>query len=269
MTQFLYGLFLAAIVSFFAFRARALNKNGALTATVMGGIIFGLGGLNWSILLLAFFTTSSAFSRAFKKQKINLNEKYSKDHERDVAQVLGNGGVATIFVLLHAALPNESWPFLGFAAALAAVNADTWATEIGVLNQSQPRLITSGRIVESGTSGAISLLGTFAALAGSALIALLAILLPTDHWSLNSGHWLLITTSGFLGSLFDSLLGATVQAIYFCPQHQKETEQHPRHSCGAETVHLRGWKWLTNDWVNFLCAAFGAAMVLTLTFVLL
>lgn len=268
MHQFLIGLLLAAIVSFLAFRARALNKNGALSATLMGGIIFGLGGLSWSILLLAFFISSSLLSRAFTKQKINLNEKYSKGHERDVAQVLGNGGVATIFVLLHAALPYESWPFLGFAAALAAVNADTWATEIGVLNKSQPRLITSGRLVEKGTSGAVSLLGTLAALSGSALIGLLSPWLATDHWQLISFYWPHVIVAGFLGSLFDSLLGATVQAIYFCPQHQKETEQHPLHSCGAETVHLRGWKWLTNDWVNFLCAAFGAAAVLILTFLL-
>ncbi len=265
----LFGLLLAAIVSFVAFRAHALNKNGALSATLMGAIIFGLGGLSWSILLLAFFISSTLLSRAFKKQKINLNEKYSKGHERDFAQVLGNGGVATIFVLIHVALPNASWPFLGFAAALAAVNADTWATELGALNRTQPRLITSGRLVDAGTSGAISIIGTLAALSGSALIGILAALSTSDQWALITENWLLITVCGLAGCLFDSLLGATVQAIYFCPQDSKETEQHPRHSCGTETVHLRGWKWLTNDWVNFLCGAFGAGMVLTLTFVLL
>jgi len=265
MQQLLVGLILATIVSLFAFRIHALNKNGALAATIVGTIIFGLGGLNWSVLLLAFFITSSTLSRAFKKQKTDLNEKYSKGHERDFAQVLGNGGVATIFVLVHAALPRETWPFLGFAAALAAVNADTWATELGVLNKSQPRLITSGRIVEPGTSGAISLIGTLAALSGSVFIGLLA----AESWSLKTEYLLLITVSGLLGSLFDSLLGATVQAIYFCPLDKKETEQYPLHTCGTQTVHLRGWKWLTNDWVNFLCGAFGAGMVLTLTFVLL
>ncbi len=116
--------------------------------------------------------------------------------------------------------------------------------------------------VEKGTSGGVSLVGTAAALAGSGLIAAFAVIYPAQGWTLNAGHWLLITLSGLAGSLFDSLLGATVQAIYFCPKDQKETERHPLHLCGAETVHIRGWKWLTNDWVNFACGAAGAALAL-------
>jgi uncharacterized membrane protein len=123
-----------------------------------------------------------------------------------------------------------------------------------------PRLITNlHKRVEKGTSGGISLVGTLASLAGSALIALLASLF-TDNWSLLP----LITFAGLAGSLFDSFLGATVQAMYFCPKDNKETEKHPLHTCGTETVHLRGWKWLTNDWVNFACGAFGAMIGITI-----
>ena len=53
--------------------------------------------------------------------------------------------------------------------ALAAVNADTWSTELGVLSSGRPRLITSLKPVEKGTSGGVSLVGTLAALAGAAL----------------------------------------------------------------------------------------------------
>ena len=74
------------------------------------------------------------------------------------------------FAALHFFFPNELWPWLGFAAALAAVNADTWGTELGVLNPHPPRMITDLRkVVEKGTSGGISLIGTLAALAGSGL----------------------------------------------------------------------------------------------------
>jgi len=79
-----------------------------------------------------------------------------------------------------------------------------------------------------------------------------------DNWSL----FLPITFAGLAGSLFDSFLGATVQAMYFCPKDNKETEKHPIHTCGTETVHLRGWKWLTNDWVNFACGVFGSMIAL-------
>jgi uncharacterized protein (TIGR00297 family) len=262
--QLLYGFLLALIIAFLAYRAHSLNKSGALAAIVTGTIIFGVGGWEWAILLLTFFITSSALSRAFKKRKQGLDEKYSKGHERDVGQVLGNGGVAALFALLHGFFPVALWPWLGFAAALAAVNADTWATELGVLNPHPPRMITNLRkVVEKGTSGGVSLVGTAAALTGSGLIATLAVLLsPTNDWSLITVHWSLITASGLAGSLFDSLLGATVQAIYFCPKDQKETERHPLHLCGTETVHLRGWEWLTNDWVNFACGAMGGILAI-------
>src|SRR5512147_160005 len=130
--QIIYGFVLAIIVAYGAYRAHSLDKSGALAATLVGTIIFGIGGLQWAILLLAFFITSSGLSRAFKKRKQRLNEKFSKGHERDAGQVFGNGGLATLFVLVHALLPGSMIGWAGFAAALAAVNADTWATELGV-----------------------------------------------------------------------------------------------------------------------------------------
>jgi uncharacterized protein (TIGR00297 family) len=262
--QLLLGFLLAIIVSYLAYRARSLDKSGALAATVVGTIVFGAGGWQWAVLLLAFFITSSGLSRTFKKRKQSLDEKFSKGHERDAGQVFGNGGLATAFVLIHALYPESSLVWVGFAASLAAVNADTWATELGVLNPTPPRMITDLRKrVEKGTSGGVSLFGTFASLTGSALIAVLAALF-TGNWSLLP----LITLSGLAGSLFDSVLGATVQAMYYCPTDQKETEKHPLHTCGTETVHIRGWKWLDNDWVNFACAAFGVGVALLMSYAL-
>jgi len=260
--QLLYGFLLAIVIATLAYRARSLSKSGAVAAMFIGTIIFGIGGWQWAVLLLTFFITSSILSRAFKNRKQGLNEKFSKGNERDAGQVFGNGGVATIFVLVHALYPESTVGWVGFAASLAAVNADTWATELGVLNPTPPRMITDLRKrVEKGTSGGVSLFGTFASLLGSSLIALLAVLLsPSD--TLNANYFLLITVAGLASSLFDSFLGATVQAMYFCPTDQKETEKHPLHTCGTETVHLRGWTWLTNDWVNFACGAFGAIITI-------
>jgi uncharacterized protein (TIGR00297 family) len=222
--QLLSGFLFAVLIAYLAFRAHSLNKSGALAAAFTGTIIFGVGGWQWAILLLTFFITSSALSRAFKKRKQGLDEKFSKGHERDAGQVFGNGGIATAFAALSWLFPNEPWTWVGFAAALAAVNADTWATELGVLNPHPPRLITDLRkTVEKGTSGGISLAGTLAALAGSGIIGLLAVILPpTDNWSLSAVHWLLITFSGFAGSLFDSLLGGTAQAMYYCPPTKRK-----------------------------------------------
>jgi uncharacterized protein (TIGR00297 family) len=262
--QFLIGLTLGISIAFLAYRARSLSRSGAMAAALVGTIVFGIGGWQWAVLLLTFFISSSALTRAFGRRKRGLDEKYAKGSERDAAQVFSNGGIPAIFAVLHFFFPNDLWPWIGFAGALAAVNADTWATELGILNPSPPRLITDLRKrVEKGTSGGVSLVGTLASLAGSALIALLAALL----FPLSSSVlcFTAITLAGLAASLFDSLLGATVQAMYFCPKDQKETEKHPLHSCGTPTVRVRGWEWLTNDRVNVLCSMFGAGLILLAT----
>ena len=260
--QLVLGFLCAVIIAFTAYRARSLSRSGALGALLEGTIIFGLGGWRWAVLLLAFFISSSALTRTFAKRKAALNEKFDKDGQRDIGQVLANGGIASIFAGLHFFFPQATWTWMAFAASLAAVNADTWATELGVLNPSMPRLITSWKPVERGTSGGISGYGTLAAAAGAVLIAVLAGLLRVSGsiWIVTG----IVSLGGWLGSLFDSLLGATVQAIYRCPHCEKETEKHPLHTCGTKTIQIRGWNWLNNDMVNVGCAVAGALIGLVL-----
>ena len=141
--QLIYGFLLAILISSLAYKAHSLSKSGAIAAFFIGTIIFGIGGWQWAILLLTFFITSSVLSRSFKKRKQNLDEKFSKGSERDAGQVFGNGGIATFFAALNFFYPNEPILWLCFSASLAAVNADTWATELGVLNPTPPRMITN------------------------------------------------------------------------------------------------------------------------------
>jgi uncharacterized protein (TIGR00297 family) len=258
--QIIIGIIVGVLISGLAWRMGSLSKSGAIGATITGGLIFGFGGLPWGALLLTFFISSSALSKAFKSQKANLSEKFSKASRRDWGQVFANGGLGTILVLLSSAYPGETWIWFAYAGAMAAVNADTWATELGVLNPKPPRLITTGEIVEPGTSGGISKYGTLATLGGAALIGLVGVIFSStgDEWSL----WLATTLGGACGSLFDSLLGATVQAIYQCPLCDKETEHHPLHTCGTVTHQIRGWRWLDNDLVNFLASVVGASIAI-------
>ena len=65
------------------------------------------------------------------------------------------------------------------------------------------------------------------------------------------------------GTTCDSLLGATVQAMYYCPACQTETERRI-HRCGTPTQPLRGFAWMYNDAVNFLATACGSAVAIGL-----
>jgi len=263
--RLLLGLLLALLISLLAYRARALSKGGAAAAALEGTLIFGLGGLPAAVLLMTFFVSSSVLSRLFARRKSRFEEKFSKGSRRDAGQVLANGGAATLFMLIHGLLPGQVWPWVGFTAALAAVNADTWATELGILSRSTPRLLTDWKPVVPGTSGAVSLVGTLAALTGAGLVALAAGLLwqPATGLSIHLlPFFAIMTLSGLAGALFDSLLGASVQAIYRCPACDKETERHPTHTCGTPTQLIRGWTWLNNDLVNTACSLVGAILAL-------
>ena len=148
----------------------------------------------------------------------------------------------------------------GFAGTLATATADTWATELGVLSPYQPRLITTGERVPTGTSGGITLPGTSAAALGGLSLGLVFWAVGGFRKSLASLP-LIALVSGLAGSFFDSLLGAAVQAMYYCPICDKETERRI-HSCGTKTRPLRGISWINNDTVNFLATMCGGLVAM-------
>jgi len=267
--QLSIGLIVSGAIAWLAFRRRALSRNGALAAIVTGTCIFGLGGWVWGALLIAFFVSSTLLSRFRDQTKRDLAEKFAKGSQRDLWQVLANDGAGSLLALTYS-LTGHPILFWAFAGTMATVNADTWATELGVLSRRSPRLITNGRRVERGTSGAISLLGTLATFAGSATVGTVAaIAMALDEIaggmsfeSLDGLHPLMLVlaavVAGFLGAFTDSLLGATVQVIYFSQKRNKETEK-ALEADGTPNTRIRGWAWLNNDWVNFLSSVSGAA----------
>jgi len=64
---------------------------------------------------------------------------------------------------------------------------------------------------------------------------------------------------GLAGSLADSLLGATVQALYQSPMG--ETERRAGRDGAAYSL-VRGWRWMNNDVVNFLSSLIGGMIAL-------
>lgn len=251
LIQILTGFFISVLTSLLAWRSKNLSPGGALSAAVLGTIVLGLGGWAWGALLFGFFISASVLSRLFGRRKSSLDAAFSKGSQRDAGQVIANGGICGAFVLLHLLLPEAEWVWLGFAGTLAAANADTWGTELGVLSSRQPHLITSLKPVPRGTAGAVTLDGTLASLGGALLIGLLAVLVDPMPVLLDSAaRVMLIALSGLVGAQMDSFFSATKQAMYYCPACEQETEHSVIHSCGTATEYKRGWRWFNNDWVN-------------------
>ena len=262
LPRILAGLILSTLIGGLAYWRGSLSPSGWLGAIVTGTLTFGFGGWTWGLTLIAFFVTSSALSHFRQLQKQRLaGEKFEKGGRRDLFQTLANGGAGALLALSYGLSGHPPGLLAIFVGVMATVTADTWATEIGVLSPRPPRMVTTGRVVEPGTSGGVTAYGLGASAAGGLLIGAVALLLARAEL----GGWLAwlpfaAVLGGLSGSVADSLLGATVQLIYRTPAG-KETERAIGRD-GTPNCRLRGWSWMNNDMVNFLSSLAGGAVAL-------
>ncbi|KAH8162868.1 hypothetical protein CIB48_g5391 [Xylaria polymorpha] len=209
---------------------------------------------NLSFVLLIVFFLAGTRATAVKKEvkaSLTLNAQGSSGGEgpRTHVQVLANSLMASILTLLHAYQLSQrrenilsgqspegtycySWGgdllVVGIIANYAAVCADTFSSELGILSRTEPRLITSLtlRKVPRGTNGGVTVWGLVAGFLGSMIIVTTSLMfLPMcgDHTSGKVGGgrpWSMtekvifawgMTVWGTLGSLLDSFLGGWLQ----------------------------------------------------------
>jgi uncharacterized protein (TIGR00297 family) len=222
---------------------RSLSVSGAI-ATVFVGLAVA-EGFSWKglVVLGAFFISSSFWSNFQQRKKLKFLEKIEKGSRRDYIQVLANGSIPAVISLFSIYFSSVPWLDM-FIISIAAANADTWASEIGSLSKQSPRLITTWKKVEAGTSGAVTLLGTLAALGGAVFIAVVS------SWLWSGIPIVIISIFGFFGNFFDTYLGAVWQTTYRCVVCGIETEK--KHHCMRETVRIKGYRFINNDIVNWL-----------------
>ncbi len=254
----LIALALALTVTVPAWLLRWLSLSGAVAATVVGWATLATGGWKGAVVLLTFFVSSSALSRWKAERKTRMEMLTERGARRSMAQVLANGGVATLCMVLYGVTGDGRW-WLAFAGAYAAANADTWSSEIGALSPSPPRHLLTGKAVLAGDSGGVTPLGFVSAGLGALLVALVAGAL----YPLTVAQIGIVALGGFAGSVVDSLLGASAQARYRCPACGEMVER-PMH-CGHQATRVHGFRWVNNDTVNLLCTLTGAAPPLILT----
>jgi uncharacterized protein (TIGR00297 family) len=184
-----------------------LTLDGVRAAVLFGTIAYGIGNLVGAAVVLGFFISSSLVSQ---NQVVNAfdNRPDTKRFRRDGAQVWANGFWFALFILSWF-ISGAEILLLAAIASIAAANADTWATEIGGhFRPGKTWLITNFKQVTPGTDGGVSIKGFAAALLGSAVIAAIYWLLNMDAPLMNV---ILLSVCGFIGSLADSIFGATLQ----------------------------------------------------------
>ncbi|MFN3910324.1 MAG: DUF92 domain-containing protein [Candidatus Anstonellaceae archaeon] len=175
-----------------------LDFLGLVLAILFGLIVFLMGGINFLLIFLLFlFLSVWATKYGYqKKREIGLYE-----HERSWENVLSNGIVPTLTVFLSFAGFNPIGAYIG---SVAAITADKFASELGVLGP-PPINLANFKKARNGQSGCISPFGTYMSFVGALLIGIFVHFLFPNlimNWKI-----LLIGLIGFSGSLADSLAG--------------------------------------------------------------
>lgn len=226
--RILPALLLTVGFGILAYLLRGVTIDGALAGTFTAFIIYL--GLRWGgfVTLTAVFVITLISTRVgrTRKQQLGLAE---NRRGRSAAQVLANVAAAAGFAALALRHP---WFSVAAVAAMAEAAADTSQSEIGEIVSSRAWLITSFREVAAGTDGGVTLAGLLAGAIAAAVIAMVARL---TH-AIDPGLAGVAGVSGFLGTIVDSLLGATFER--------------------------RGW--LDNNAVNFLSTLASGAIAIAI-----
>ena len=217
----------ALVLGIGAYWAKAADSDAVLSETIVCLLVILFAGLSWFILLLAFYLLGGAFTRYGYSQKHKLGIAQSHGGRRGYKNVYSNSLVPLVLAICFGVYGNDVFIF-AFIASVATANGDTLASEIGETSRSKPRMITTLKETQPGVDGGVTPLGEAASLAGAIIIGLLA----TGMGMAGVFGIVVAAIGGFLGTNFDSLLGATLQS--------------------------RGI--LSNNGVNLVATAFGALM---------
>lgn len=227
---------------------RWLTTGGMLAGAVIGTTVFTGADLRGGLLLALFFISGSTLTAFNHRSRLRTGSD-AGHHARTGRQVLANGLWPAVGAAVVGLGGELGWPVL--VGSLAAAQGDTWATEIGMHAPTPPRLVTTARPVPAGTSGGVTALGTVVGIAGAGAMALLARILAVKVAVCVAGF-----VGGVVGLVADSVLGATIQAVYRCAACGEDTETRA-HRCGHQAQRVRGARWMDNDMVNLLASGAG------------
>jgi len=249
-----YGFILSLVISVIAYKKQSLSLSGFICALIVGTLMYYMGTYVVFSILIMFFISSSLLTK-FKEKRHNQKGRTYK-------QVLANASAALIFSLMYFLTKQTNTTYLVVACvAIAASNADTWASEIGKLSKKKTVSMVSFKTIDQGESGGISLLGIIVSLLGSVYIAIFSMILLTisDGYHLNIFIYSsIIAIAGFLGSIVDSYLGILIQEKYKQYNHDKIYEKVENRK---NYILTSGIKYIDNDMVNLISTLFISTLV--------
>ncbi len=171
-----------------------LDLAGFILAIILGTIVYIYGGGSYLLLLLSFLFLSLYITSIHYREKAKIGV---YDYKRGWPNVLSNGLVPTILAMM-----SSIWGPFPYIVSVAAITADKFASELGVLVERPIELFTWKK-VKAGKSGAISSFGTFASFVGALSISFLSVFL----FGITAKEAIIAAVLGTLGAFADSIAG--------------------------------------------------------------
>jgi uncharacterized protein (TIGR00297 family) len=208
-SQLLVALLVTASFAALAYALGMVSRGGALSGLVVGTTIYASLGPQGFAILALFVVGGSLLTRLGYRSKQRAGTAQELGGRRGAKNAFANCAVAVLCAALAFLTGAPSFN-ASFAASLGAAFADTAESEVGQIYGRTPRLITTLRKVPPGTDGAVSLSGTLAGIAAATVTAALCLALGLLG---DPGTMLLVALAAFLGTVADSLIGASYPRI--------------------------------------------------------
>ncbi|KAK0057635.1 transmembrane protein 19 [Biomphalaria pfeifferi] len=218
---------------------KSLNHSGAIAGIVVG-FLLTISGLRFMVSLLVFFIFASKATKFKSARKRKFEVEFKEGGQRNWIQVVSNGGPAAVLAILYllevgsidvpinfSKTYSASWYALSVMAALASSCGDTFSSEIGsAVGSSDPVHILKLKRVPRGTNGGVSLYGTLSSIIGGGIVGLgfyitELVIFSSDNLLDSPKQWPVVcygALAGVIGSLIDSILGASLQ---YSGKHKK------------------------------------------------
>ncbi|KAF7186509.1 Protein PGR [Pseudocercospora fuligena] len=283
----------------FAILKKKLTPGGVLAGIISATIhmLHPWPAFFW--LLMVFFLFGTFVTKIGHTSKSQLTQSSTGgsggEGARKAIQVWANSGWACLLILTHTYLLNTG-PFIsshiaispgphspillqllpiGIISQYAAVAADTFASELGILSQDQPFLITAPwKKVPKGTNGGVTIDGLKYSVLGSGLLTFVAgmvLFFAEPRVMMDAKVSGLLVVAGLVGSVIDSVLGALAQVTVTDKGTGKVVE-----GAGGQRVKVLpdgsrvqiGTDLLTNNGVNFVMASSASILAMGVAYVL-
>jgi uncharacterized protein (TIGR00297 family) len=266
-----YFRYLTVLALLYRAKSRKSLTDFGLVVAGISAFIHTLGPSSLNLVLLAvFFLTSTQFGKVKAEYKNTLTAVSSTKAKeaRNHSQVLANSAFASFLILVQHFYGQFEILTIGVIAQYAAVCADTWASELGILSKSPPILITTLRPCPRGTNGGVSLYGLQVSVAGGVLMGIVGVLIAPmfASYSVTEKVQFIAFTGvvGLFGSLLDSLLGALFQNSVVNSAGKIIEQPNGYVVLESEGKLISGNGLLDNNQVNFLMASHTAILTMAL-----